>query len=162
MRRFLFGNVKTYSYLCKKLSYTPCYTQLKFIYMETKFKIVKFTKKDNSFLKDGYDEYSITYLKGTKVHQLRIVVDGYLTKQSINIIDGNSGYKNKILLGIKEYLENGVDSKNKVTKRVTLSYLENFYSKKIVHNVKTFLLPINKEESRDKLTELGLINFNCV
>ena len=129
--------------------------------METKFKIPKFIKNDNSFLKDDYDEYSITYLKGTKVHQLRIVIDGYLTKQSINIIDGNSGYKNKILLAIKEYLENGRNCKNKVTKRVTLPYLENFYSKKIVHNVKTFLLTINKEESRDKLTELGLINFNC-
>ena len=130
--------------------------------METKFKIAKFIKNDNSFLKDDYDEYLITYLKGTKVHQLRIVVNGYLTEQSINIIDGNSGYKNKILVGIKEYLENGRDSKNKVTKRVTLSYLENFYSKKIVHNIKTFLLPINKEESRDKLTEIGLINFNCL
>ena len=127
--------------------------------METKFKIAKFTKNGNFFQKDGYDEYSITYLKGTKVHQLRIVVNGFLTKQSINIIDGTSGYKNKILLGIKEYLETSMNSKNKVTKRVTLSYLENFYSKKIIHNVKTFLLPINKEESRDKLTELGLIKL---
>lgn len=127
--------------------------------METKFKIAKFTKTDNSFLHDGYDEYSITYLKGLKVHQLRIVVNGYLTKQSINIVCGNSGYKNKILYGIKEYLENGRICKNKVTKKVTLLYLENFYSKKIIHNIKTYLLPINKEESRDKLTELGLINF---
>jgi len=28
MRRFLFGNIKIYTYLCKKLSYTPCYIQL--------------------------------------------------------------------------------------------------------------------------------------
>ena len=127
--------------------------------METNFKIAKFVKNDNSFEKTGYDEYSITYLKGVKVHELRIVVNGYLTKQTINIIDFSLGYKNKILVGIKEYLENGKDSKNKVTKKVTLYYLETFYSKKIIHNVKTFLLPINKEESRDKLTELGLINF---
>jgi hypothetical protein len=86
-------------------------------------------------------------------------VNGYLTKQSINIIDFSSGYKNKILIGIKEYLTNGKDSKNKVTKKVTLYYLETFYSKKIIHNVKSFLLPINKEESRDKLTEFGLINL---
>lgn len=126
--------------------------------METKFKIAKFIKTEDTFLKEGYDEYTITYLKGLKVHYLRIVVNGFLTKQSINIIDGNSGYKNKILLSIKEYLEIGKDSKNRVSKKLTLSYLENFYSKKIIHNVKTFLIPINKEESRDKLTELGLIN----
>lgn len=127
--------------------------------METNFKIPKFIKNNNSFEKIGYDEYSITYLKGLKVHELRIVVNGYLTKQSINIIDFSSGYKNKILIGIKEYLTNSKDSKNKVTKKVTLYYLETFYSKKIIHNVKTFLLPINKEESRDKLTEFGLINL---
>jgi hypothetical protein len=27
MRRFLFVNIKIYTYLCKKLSYTPCYVQ---------------------------------------------------------------------------------------------------------------------------------------
>lgn len=122
--------------------------------MENNFKIAKFIKTDNSFLKNGYDEYSITYVKGTKVHQLRIVVNGYLTKQVINIVDSNSGYKDKILLAIKEYLENK-DCKDRVTKRVTLSYLEKIYSKKIMHNIKAHLLPINKEESRDRLTELG-------
>ena len=127
--------------------------------METKFKIAKFIKNDDSFLKDGYDEYSITYLKGTKVHQLRIVVNGFLTKQTIDIIDGNSGYKNNILFAIKEYLESGKDVKNRVTKKVKISYLENFYSKKVVHNIQTFLLPINKEESRDKLTEIGLVKL---
>ena len=74
--------------------------------METNFKIAKFVRNDNSFEKTGYDEYSITYLKGVKVHELRVVVNGYLTKQTINIIDFSSGYKNKILVGIKEYLEN--------------------------------------------------------
>ena len=102
--------------------------------METKFKIPKFIKNDNSFLKDDYDEYSITYLKGTKVHQLRIVIDGYLTKQSINIIDGNSGYKNKILLAIKEYLENGRNCKNKVTKRVVIRSIDRTISFKVISN----------------------------
>jgi len=128
--------------------------------METKFKIAKFEKNDDdSFIKVGYDEYKITYIKGTKVHQLRIVVNGYLTKQTINLVDGNSGYKSKILTGIKEYLDFGHLTQPRVTKKVTISYLENFYSKKVIHNVKTYLLNINKEESRDKLTEFGLINF---
>ena len=60
--------------------------------METNFKIPKFINNNNSFEKIGYDEYCITYLKGLKVHELRIVVNGYLTKQSINIIDFSSGY----------------------------------------------------------------------
>ena len=129
--------------------------------METNFKIPKFTKEDDTFFKVGYDEYKITYLKGTKVHQIRIVVNDYLTKQNINLIDANSGYKNKILLAIKEYLEFGELRENRVSKKITISYLENFYSKKIIHNVKTFLLNINKEESRDKLTEIGIIKLKC-
>lgn len=127
--------------------------------METNFKIAKFVKNDNSFEKTGYDEYQISYLRGTKIHELRIVVNGFLTKQSINLIDPNLGYKNKILVGVKEYLENGKDCKNTVTKKITMTYLESIYSKKIINNVKTFLIPINKEESRDKLTELGLVNY---
>lgn len=125
--------------------------------METKFKIIKYIKKDNLFEKDGYDEYVITYLKGVKIHQLRIVINGFLTKQTINIVQGNSGYKNKLLLGIKEYIENGLNNKNLVTKKLTISYLERFYSKSVIHNIRTYLININKEESRDKLTELGLI-----
>jgi hypothetical protein len=125
--------------------------------VETNFKIAKFKKEDDNFVKIGYDEYQITYIKGTKVHQLRMVVNGYLTKQTINLVDGNSGYKSKILTGIKEYLDFGHLTQNRVTKKLRISYLENFYSKKVIHNVKTFLLNINKEESRDKLTEFGLI-----
>ena len=128
--------------------------------MEINFKIAKFIKNedDGSFAKIGYDEYKITFLKGTKIHQLRIVVNGYLTKQTINLINYSSGYKSNILKAIKEYLDFGHLTKNRVTKKVTISYLENFYSKKVIHNVKNFLLNINKEESRDKLTEFGLIH----
>jgi hypothetical protein len=126
--------------------------------METNFKIPKFKKEEDKLIKIGYDEYQVTYLKGTKVHQLRIVVNGYLTKQTLNLVEGNSGYKSKILMGIREYLDFGHLTQDRVTKKVTISYLENFFSKKIIHNVKTFLLNINKEESREKLTEFGLIN----
>lgn len=130
--------------------------------MEINFKIAKFKKEDDKFVKVWYDEYQITFLKGTKVHQLRVVVNGYLTKQTLNLVAGNSGYKNKILIAIKEYLEFGHLTQNIVRKKVTISYLQNFYSKKVIHNVKTFLLNINKEESRDKLTEFGLIKFNSI
>jgi len=125
--------------------------------METNFKIAKYEKVEDSFVKVGYDEYKVTYLKGTKVHQLRIVVNGYLTRQTINLLEGNSGYKNRILLAIKQFLENGKDSTQpKVVKKISLSYLQNFYSEKVIHNIKTYLDKINKEESRDKLTEVGI------
>lgn len=127
--------------------------------MENKFKIAKYTKIDDTFTKDGYDEYTITYLKGTKLHQLRIVVNGFLTKQVINILDCRSGFKNRILHAIKEYLDNGLDCKNKVVNNLTISFLERFYSKNILHTIKTYLLSINKEDSRDKLTEFGLVDL---
>jgi hypothetical protein len=125
--------------------------------METNFRIAKYKKMDDVFIHDGYDEYKITYLKGTKVHQLRIVVNGYLTKQIVNILNFNSGYKNKILLGIKEYIDLAHLTQNRVVKKITLQYLETYYSKKLVRNVKTYILNISKEESRDRLTEFGLI-----
>lgn len=125
--------------------------------METKFKIAKYIKNNDVFEKTGFDEYNITYLKGNKVHQLRIVVNGYLTKQTINLISFKDGYKNNILLGIKEYIDNIDNIKNITNKKITLSYIKQFYSKTLVKNVQNYLININKEESRDKLTKFGLI-----
>jgi len=126
--------------------------------MITAFKIAKFKKDDVGFTKTGYDEYIVTYILGPKAHQLRIVVNGFITKQTINLINGNSGYKNNILLGIKEYLELKSIPTNKVVKKITLHYLEQIYSKRLVNNIKTHLININKEESRDKLTKLGFVD----
>lgn len=70
--------------------------------MEINFKIAKYKKEGDSFIKSGYNQYQITFLKGKKIHQLRIVVNGYLTKETINLVEGNSGYKNKILRGVTE------------------------------------------------------------
>ena len=100
-------------------------------------------------------------MKGLRSHQLRIVVNGILTSQKINLLDGNSGYKSSILKSIKEYrdfIKDETKSKNKPTRFVSIASLESLYSKKIIHNIQTFLLPISKEDSRDKLTEYGLID----
>ncbi len=125
--------------------------------MKTKFKIAKYVQDDGSFNKVGYDEYTITYLKGTKVHQLRIVVDGYLTNQKINLVSFKEGYKDKILRAICEYKEFGHTSKNQVKRHISLEFIKQTYSKHIVNNVQQYLININKEESRDKLTEYNLI-----
>jgi hypothetical protein len=127
--------------------------------METVFKVAKYEKTDDGFNHLGYDEYLITYIKGKKPHQIRIVVNGILSTKVINLVDGKSGYKNQILAAISE-IKNGKISMNNIVsakKKVTLAYIDTFYSKLIVRNVKNYLIGINKEERRDTLTKFELI-----
>ena len=44
--------------------------------MENLFKVAKYEQTESGFKHLGYDEYCITYLKGIKSHELRIVVNG--------------------------------------------------------------------------------------
>jgi hypothetical protein len=127
--------------------------------MENVFKVAKYEKIDEGFKHVGYDEYKISYLKGNKPHQIRIVVDGILTNRVINLIDGNSGYKNQILTAISDVKNAKIDLKTRPSekKKVTLAYIGTFYSKLIVKNVKNYLIGINKEERRDTLTKYELI-----
>ena len=127
--------------------------------MENKFKVAIYVKTDEGFVHIGYDEYLITYLKGKKPHQIRIVVNGILTNRVINLIDGNSGYKNQILSAISDVKNAKIDLKTRPSekKKVTLAYIGTFYSKLIVKNVKNYLIGINKEERRDTLTKFELI-----
>lgn len=125
--------------------------------MKTNFKIAKYSKSESGFEHIGYDEYVITYLKGTKVHQLRVVVNGRLTKQKINVLDFSKSFKKILLSAISEYINDNLESKNEFKKNITLAYIKNFYSKVVVRNIENYLLNINKEESRDRLTEFNLI-----
>ncbi len=127
--------------------------------METNFKVARYEKSDEGFKQTGYDEYLITYLKGKKPHQIRIVVDGILSKRIINLIDSKSGYKAQILAAISEIKNAKIDLTQRPSekKKVTLGYIETLYSKLIVRNVKNHLIGINKEESRDKITKFELI-----
>ena len=126
--------------------------------MEKQFKVAKYKKTDEGFTHLGYDEYQITYIKGKKLHQLRIVVDGILTTRIINIIDGKSGYKNQILSAISDVKNGKINITQIVSekKKVKLSYIET-HSKLILNNVNNYLMTINKEESRDILTKFELI-----
>jgi hypothetical protein len=127
--------------------------------MENIFKVAKYQKTDTGFTHMGYDEYVITFCKSKKVHLLRIVVNGQFTEHTINLVDGSSGYKNVILKAISDY-KNGKLKSNPnqvVKKKMTLSEITQIYSKPIVSNVKNYLLGINKEERRDKLTKFELI-----
>jgi hypothetical protein len=127
--------------------------------METNFKVARWEQSETGFNHLGYDEYLITYLKGKKPHQIRIVVDGILTNRVINLVDGRSGYKNQILSAISDVKNAKINLTQKPSekKKVTLGYIGTFYSKLIVRNVKNYLIGINKEESRDKITKFELI-----
>ena len=85
--------------------------------MENNFKVAKYEKTDEGFKHLGYDEYQITYLKGNKPHQIRVVVNGILTNRVINLIDGNSGYKNQILLAISDVKNVKIDLTQSLTKK---------------------------------------------
>jgi len=129
--------------------------------METKFKVAKYQNADGGFVKTGYDEYNVTFLKGLKTHQLRIVVNGYITKQAINIIAFQTGYRDKILSAVSEYVhKENINPESLVKKKMTLDYLRLFYSKKVIKNIENYLVNINKSDSRDELTKYQLIGDN--
>jgi hypothetical protein len=100
--------------------------------------------------------YSITYLRRkSKAHLLCIVVNGLRSDQSINIMDGKQGYKKQILKAVSQY-KNG-ELKIETNKRLHIDAIKQIYSKGIVKNLQNYLIPINKEESRDELTKYKLI-----
>ena len=125
--------------------------------MKAIFKIAKYEKTEAGFNHLGYDEYEISYIKGKKVHQLRIVVNGILTKSVINLVDPGKGYKKSVLSAISDYKNGVISDKNVVKKFVTMSQITQFYSKHIVNNVNSYLVNLKKEESRDTLTKFNLI-----
>lgn len=125
--------------------------------MRLNFLIAKYKKENNSFSLIGYDEYGITYLKGRKIFQLRVVVEGYLTKVTVDLINFKD-IKNKLLLAIKEYNENSKLITNRVNKKISMSFMKQYYSKNIVVNAEKHLNGTKKENSRDKLTKYNLIS----
>jgi hypothetical protein len=125
--------------------------------MENLFKVAKYEQTESGFNHLGYDEYSITYLKGTKSHELRIVVNGLLSNQKINLIDHSTGYKSQILSAISDIKNNKIKQKQTVTKSLKLIQIKSIYSNQIIRNIEQYLMGINKEESREILTSYELI-----
>ncbi len=123
------------------------------------FKVAKYEKVENGFNHLGYDEYKITYLKGLKIHQLRIVVNGILSKNVINLTGPiHNSYRHEILSAISDYKNGRLPSKgNLVTKQLKIGFIDSFYSKLIRNNIKNHLISIKKEDGRDTLTKYELI-----
>lgn len=128
------------------------------------FKYEKFNKNSNLWKIDDkfeikyYDLYPVTYLKSKKVHRLRVVVNGIITNRLINIIDSrHTSYKDIILEAISDYKNDRIKDKTLTSKRLKLDFIKQIYNGKIVNNIQSHLLKVNKEENRDRLTQFQLI-----
>lgn len=124
--------------------------------MKNLFKISKFNKVNDTFEFTGYDEYQITYLASSKINFFRVVVNGRLTTHKVEITHWTN-IKNVLLSAVSDFKNDRIKDKNIYTKTLTMGYLKMFYNETLVKNIEKHLLQINKECSRDKLTEYNLI-----
>ena len=125
--------------------------------MENRIIIPIYTCQVDKFKVINEEEYIITYLKGNKPHQLRIVVNGLLSTFTINLLDFNQGYKAQLLKAISEFKNKSIRKPQQIKNTVSLDFMKNLYSKSVNKRIVDYLLPINKETSRDELTKFKLI-----
>jgi hypothetical protein len=126
--------------------------------MKTLFKVAKYEQTESGFNHLGYDEYCVTYIKGLKAHEIRIVVNGVLTNQKINLVDPSIGYKSQILAAISDIKNNKINQTQLVSKFLKLANIKSIYSKNIIRNIEQYLIGINKEEKRDTLKLYELVS----
>ncbi len=126
--------------------------------MKNLFQIPIYEQINEKFNIKEYTTYEITYLqyKVSKPGIIKVVVNGYLTKQTINLSLHNLGYKHILLTSIKEYLSRDQSKTNPLVKKFIKIEQFNNNLKTIIRN---YLLPINKELSRDKLTSFGFVKI---
>jgi hypothetical protein len=126
--------------------------------MKTLFKVAKYEQTESGFNHLGYDEYCVTYIKGLKAHEIRIVVNGVLTNQKINLVNPSIGYKSQILAAISDIKNNKINQTQLVSKFLKLANIKSIYSKNIIRNIEQYLIGINKEEKRDTLKIYELVS----
>jgi hypothetical protein len=126
--------------------------------MKTLFKVAKYEQTESGFNHLGYDEYCVTYIKGLKAHEIRIVVNGILSNQKINLVDPSIGYKSQILAAISDIKNNKINQTQLVSKFLKLANIKSIYSKNIIRNIEQYLIGINKEEKRDTLKLYELVS----
>jgi len=114
---------------------------------------------ESGFILKEEKVFTITYLKSiNNKPNVRVVVNGVITKEIINFANCHEKYKNKLLSAIKWYVYRDLE-KDQISKHpITLSkIMQQYYehSPNIINN----LLPINKIADRDLLTEFNLIKI---
>ena len=117
--------------------------------MKTLFKVAKYEQTESGFNHLGYDEYCVTYIKGLKAHEIRIVVNVILSNQKINLVDPSIGYKSQILAAISDIKNNKINQTQLVSKFLKIANIKSIYGKNIIRNIEQYLIGINKEEKRD-------------
>ncbi len=114
--------------------------------------------KDGCFTINSFHDYIITYAKGVKKNELRIIVNGKLSKHKINLLNPREGWKKVILTAISEE-KNGLIGDQIVKKMITHKFINQHYSAGIIHMINYYLLAIKKETTRDVLTKYNLFDI---
>lgn len=116
-------------------------------------KIAKYSKIDDNFMLEGFDEYNINYLFSKSKNHFRIVINGILSNVKVNILP-NSSKKTKLLEAIRDYKNDLIKDKTLVNSKkfINLEKLKISYTEQSIFNIKKHLLTVNKEVQRDILT----------
>lgn len=124
--------------------------------MENLFKIPLYELQDGKFVTTDEVSFRITYLKTKKPQIIRVVVNGNITKETINLYNPSQGYKRIILQAISDYVRIGTFQKT--TRKHNIKDSKNIMPIGI-KNIENYLLPIKSETKRDVLSAYRLINL---
>lgn len=106
--------------------------------------------------------FEVTYLQGGKKKTsglLRVVVNGIITNEKINIATVHCKYKQILAKAISWYVHRDLNNPCQISKRpLTLSKIMETHSTRAGTIVNT-LLSIKKIDNRETLTEFNLINI---
>jgi hypothetical protein len=126
--------------------------------MEIIFKIAKYSKVEDNFVLEGFDEYKINYMFSKNIHHFRIIVNGVLTNVKVSYLPSTTK-REKFLKAISDYKNNLIKDKTLVNPKnfINLEKLKKGWHNKYMYHIKQYLLNDKKEATRDTLTEYNLI-----
>ena len=126
--------------------------------MENLITIPIYKKVKNQFKVVDMADFKINYVIREN-GDLGIVVNEYKTKFVIKPDYFCKSYKDMLLSAISEYV-NTKDAKGNCNKSELIDFksLERIYNEKCIHNLKMNLIPIKKEDKRDRLSNFRLID----
>ena len=126
--------------------------------MEIIFKIAKYSKVEDNFVLEGFDEYKINYIFSKNIHHFRIVVNGVLSNVKVSYLPSTTK-REKFLKAISDYKNNLIKDKTLVNPKnfIKLENLKKGWHNKYMYHIKQYLLNDKKEATRDTLTEYNLI-----
>ena len=126
--------------------------------MEIIFKIAKYSKVEDNFVLEGFDEYKINYMFSKNIHHFRIIVNGVLTNVKVSYLPSTTK-REKFLKAISDYKNNLIKDKTLVNPKnfINLEILKKGWHNRYMYHINQYLLNDKKEANRDTLTEYNLI-----